>query len=350
MSINKFLEIKRTQKDIIKKTKTIYEKDYLIKKLFPISNNLIKIGEKEYELEELLLNKIKLDENINKTILREFENINSKLDYVIKEKKYLTNKIDRIELELNSNIKKLYDLKNNNAYKLIFAFEEKFSSVIAFNEIFSDNIITTNNCYFFCNGERYILNEDEYEKNIISNNYKAEIIINKSKFINYIFTEESYKTNETFKIHFLYQGENFKTIKEYNPNNYKEIELNHKCDKIIIEGFSLNSIINNFKICVGRSNTNINRGVIVLEADITKTKLQDKFIFKSHNDIKCFCVNKNEFKKLNEYSEFKANYFRPESEVIKNKEVEVDLVDSYLVLFIESDINIIKKISMYGVD
>ena len=78
--------------------------------------------------------------------------------------------------------------------------------------------------------------------------------------------------------------------------------------------------------------------------------MQDKFVLKAHDDIRCFYINKNDFKKLDEYSEFKINYFKPENEIIKNKEIEVDLVDGYLVLFIESDINIIKKISMYGVD
>ena len=149
MSIGKFLEIKRIQKDVVKNSKTIYDKSYLTEKLFPISNNFIKIGEKEYDLEEVLLNKIKLDNNINKSILKEFENIYYKLDYIIKEKKEFINKLNGLELELNLNTNKLYNLKNNNAYKLLFAFDEKFSSIINFNEIFSDNIKFTNDCYFF---------------------------------------------------------------------------------------------------------------------------------------------------------------------------------------------------------
>lgn len=350
MELNKFIEIKNFQKDIIKNSSTYFNKNNYKKKLFPIINNFIKIGEQEYDIEEILLDKIKLDENIKKNLLHEYEETYNKIDFIIKNKKEKINNLNKIIYELENNIDKLSKLKNNNAYKLLFAFDELYKSVIIFNTIFKDNITENNDTYCFNNGERYILSKEEYKNNIISSNYKAEIILNKSKYINYVFTEESYKTNETFKINFLYQGDNFKTIKEFIPSENKDIIVNNRCDKIIIEGFSLNSILNNFKVCAGKSNTNINRGIIVLEADVTKIKLQDKFILKSHEDIKCFSINKKEYKEFDNYTDFKLNYYKPENEIQNNKVSNIDLVDSYLILFIETDINILNKISMYGVD
>lgn len=350
MELDKFIEIRNFQKDIIKNSSTYFNKNNYKKKLFPINNNFIKIGEKEYDIEEILLDKVQLDENLKISILQEYEYIYNKIDYIIKSKIEKINELNKIIYELDNNINKLSVLKNNNAYKLLFAFDELYKSVIIFNTIFKDNIIENNDTYCFNNGERYILSKDEYKNNIISPNYKAEIILNKSKYINYIFTEESYKTNESFKLNFLYQGDNFKTIKEFIPSENKDIVVNNRCDKIIIEGFSLNSILNNFKICSGKSNTNLNRGIIVLEADVTKIKLQDKFILKSHKDIKCFFVNKKEYKEYDNYNDFKLNYYKPENEIQNNKVSNIDLVDSYLILFIETDINILNKISMYGVD
>lgn len=350
MILKDYFKTKNKHRDIILDLSSEFSDIVTSKeKVFKTNNEFIYIGEKKYPIEDLVLNKIPITDDLIKSLEEELNVIKNKFVYAIKYKKDLLNKLDNKINILNSLINETISNKNNKVIDILNVINNSYSNILNLNTVYTDNVLLDNDNYLFFNGERTILSSDKINIKEISQNYKIEINIPRS-YLSYIVFNNSLKTIDTFKVYFVDGSTQVKFVKEFNSEN-KIIELNNNCTKIIIEGIGATQICSDLKICVGKNKININRGIIVFDCDFSKVKISDKYLISSHKDIKIFTCKKNEFKNLPmSYNDFKLNYYLLEKLVDINKTTNVNLIDNYLILFIETNNSMLNKIKIYGVD
>lgn len=349
MKLKDFFKTKNRHKDIILNLSTsMSELPKSKEQVFKINGDYIYIGENKYNIEDLLLNKIPLTDDLMQTLEDELQLIVYKFLYSKKKKldliTYVNNKIK--ELDKLSNL--VLSNRNHNVIDILNVINNSYKNIVTTKIVYSDNVILNNNDYLFYNGERTILNNKQYKINELSQNYKVEINFSRSH-LSYISFNDTLKTLDTFKIYFIDGSTQVKFVKEFNLSD-KLIQVEKTCTKIIIEGLGSSEITNNPIICVGKSKTNLNRGVAVIECDFSKLKIANRYHISAHDEIKIFLWKKEDVDFSLPYNEFKSKYYSLEKLVNTNESTDINLMDNYLVSFIETNISILKQIKIYGVD
>lgn len=347
--MEKYLTIKNLQKDILLNTKSSLldiktKKDIIFKK----DNEFIYIGENKYSLEDLVINKIPITEELCKVFEDEllllkdkmYFNIINKLDMV----NDITNKIQQIE----SLTELVMSYKNNKVLEVLNTIRNEYSNILEYILIYSDNLVLKNHNILFYNGERTILNSSEYTVKEISRNYKIEIEF-KRRFLSYVVFNDILKTIDSFKVAFIDGTTQVKYVKEFLLGS-KYIDVENNVSKIIIEGIGAKEITKDIQICVGKNKTNMNRGCAILDCDFSKIKITNNYLISAHEDIKIFLWKKTEVDYKLPYNEFKLKYYDLNKLVKTNKSIEIDLLDNYLICFIETNHYILSEIKIYGVD
>ena len=349
MELKDFFKTKNIHKDIILNLSTSLS-DINIKKdkVFKTNNEYIYIGEKKYLLEDLVLNKIPLSEEVIHTLEEELHTIVYKFLYAKNSKKDMISQIDNKIKLINDLTNQIYKNRNHKVIDILNVMSNSYKNIVTTNIVYADNVLLDKENYLFFNGERTILNDRQYKINELSKNYKVEITFSRSH-LSYISLNDTLKTLDTFKVYFIDGSTQVKFVKEFKLSD-KVIQVEHTCTKIIIEGLGASEITNNPIICVGRNQTNSNRGIAVIECDFSKFKIADRYNISTHEDIKIFAWKKEEVDFLLPYNEFKAKYYLLEKLVDVNTPTNVNLIDNYLVLFIETNNSNLKQIKIYGVD
>lgn len=295
-----------------------------------------------------MLGKIKITDDLVKDIEHELSIIVDKFRYSIKCKKDLINELDSKNKYLDYLIKETMNSKNDKVIDVLNVINKDYKNIVKFNITYTDNISTSNGNYIFTNGERTLLNDNEISINEISRNYKIELNINRA-YLSYMVFNDSLKTIDTFRVYFIDGNTQVYFVKEFSPKD-KIIEINKNCTKIIVEGIGAREICTDTKICVGKNKTNTNRGVVVLECDFSKVKVSNYYHISCHDDIKVFICKKSNMDFLLPYSEFKNKYYLLENLVDTNVKTDVNLIDNYLVAFIDTNNSLLNEIKIYGVD
>lgn len=349
MELKEHLEVKNIHKDIIlntvSKLATIIEtKDEVFKK----NDEYIWIGEEKYDLEELMLNKIPLTDNIIKTIEDELMLIKERFLFSLK---YKNDKID----EINNKLEELEQLtnqvlsnRNAKVIDILNVISNSYQNILTLDTLYTDNLELSNGNYLFFNGERTLLNKNQYKVNEVSQNYRIEITISRA-YLSYVVFNDILKTLDTFKVYFIDGTTQVKFVKEFLLQD-KIIEVNGNVTKIIIEGLGAAEICNDIKICVGKNQTNMNRGIAVVDCDFSKVKIANYYHISAHEDIKIFLWKKDEVDFQLPYNDFKEKYYLLEKLVDTNISTTANLIDNYLVLFIESNLPMLNQIKIYGTD
>ena len=349
MELKDFFKIKNIHKDIV--LNSSYSMSELQERkdaVFKIKGNYIYIGENKYEIEDLLLSKIPINDNLIQTLEDELHLIIYKFLYAKKIKLDLINYIDKKINELDYLSDSVLSNRNNNVIDIINVINNSYKNILTTNYVYLDNLILNKNDYLFFNGERTVLDKGQYKINEVSKNYKTEITFSRS-YLSYISFNDSLKTLDTFKIYFIDGSTQVKFIKEFNVSD-KLINIEKTCTKIIVEGLGASEITINPIICVGKSKTNLNRGIAVIDCDFSKFKIANRYHISAHEDIKIFSWKKEEVDFTLSYSSFKSKYYLLEKLVKTNTPIEINLTDNYLVAFAETNNSILKQIKIYGVD
>ena len=349
MELKEYYSIKNRHKDMILNSSTsLSEIPKQKDKIFKIKKDYIYIGEDKFLVEDFLLNKIPITDNIVKTIEDELHIIVYRFLYAKKYKKDKINIINRKISELDNLINKVLSNRNNKVLDVLNVVKNSYKNILTSEAVYLDNVLIDKNNYLFFNGERTILNRKQYKTNELSSNYKVEINFSRAH-LSYVAFNDTLKTLDTFKVYFIDGNTQTKFVKEFNLSE-KLIQVEKPCTKIIVEGIGASEITNELIICVGKNQTNSNRGVVILECDFSKTKIADRYHLSAHDDIKIFSWKKEDVDFLLPYNEFKARYYSLDKIVDTNTATDVNLIDNYLVAFIETNNSSLKQIKIYGVD
>jgi hypothetical protein len=347
--MEKYLKIKNLHKDILLNTKSslldIKKKKDIV---FNIDNEYICIGENKYYLEDLVINKIPITEELCKTFEDELLLIKDKMYF------HLNNKLDMIK-DITNKIKQIETLtelvmsyRNDKVLDVLKAIRNEYKNILEYIVVYSDNLLLKNHNILFFNGERELLNNNDYTIKEVSRNYKIEIEF-KRRFLSYVVFNDILKTIDSFKITFIDGTTQVKFIREFLLSS-KYIDVENNVSKIIIEGIGAKEIIKDIQICVGKNKTNMNRGCTILECDFSKIKITNSYLISAHEDIKIFLWKKTETDYKLPYNEFKLKYYDLNKLVKTNESIEIDLLDNYLICFIETNHSILSEIKIYGVD
>ena len=347
--MEKYLKIKNLHKDILLNTKSslldIKKKKDIV---FNRNNEYICIGENKYSLEDLVINKIPITEELCKTFEDELLLIKDKMYFHLKNKldmiKDITNKIKQIETLTEL----VMSYRNDKVLEVLNVIRNEYKNILEYVVIYSDNLILKNHNILFFNGERELLNSNDYTIKELSRNYKIEIEF-KRRFLSYVVFNDILKTIDSFKITFIDGTTQVKFIREFLLSS-KYIDVENNVSKIIIEGIGAKEIIKDIQICVGKNKTNMNRGCTILECDFSKIKITNSYLISAHEDIKIFLWKKTETDYKLPYNEFKLKYYDLNKLVKTNESIEIDLLDNYLICFIETNHSILSEIKIYGVD
>lgn len=349
IELKEFFKTKNRHKDIILETSTsMSEITEQKEKVFKMDKEFIYIGEDKFQLEDFVLGKIPITDNLIKTLEDELYRIKNRFLYAINYKKDMINFIDKKISELDTLIDTVMSNRNSKVIEILNVINNSYKNIINLNTVYTDNILLDKSDYLFFNGERTILSKSQYSIKEVSQNYKVEIEFSKN-YLSYIVLNDTLKTLDTFKVYFINGSTQVKFVKEFLLSD-KVIEVNGTCTKIIIEGIGASEISSDIKICIGKNQTNMNRGIVVVDCDFSKVKIADNYHISAHEDIKIFAWKKEEVDFLLPYNYFKAKYYLLEKLVDINTSTNVNLIDNYLVLFIETNNSILKQIKIYGVD
>ena len=349
MKLEDYFITKNRHKDILLSSSASLSRVPINKeKVFKIIGDYIYIGEEKFLLEDLLLNKIPLTDNVLETIEAELQNIVYKFIYSKKYKQDLINTLDRKMEFLDKLITNVLSNRNDKVIDVLSIINHSYKNLVTTKTMYLDNILLDKNDYLFFNGERIILGKSQYKINELSQNYKVEIVFPKG-FVSYVSFNDILKTLDTFKIYFINGSTQVKFVKEFNLSE-KVIQVNKTCTKIIVEGLGASEITNDIILCIGENQTNSNRGIAVLECDFSKSKIMENYHISAHDDIKIFAWKKEEVDFMLPYNEFKAKYYSLDKLVDTNIKTNVNLIDNFLVLFVETDNFNLKQIKIYGVD
>lgn len=353
MKINKFFEIKNNQQKLLTKNsfKTLTRSENK-ESLFPREKDKLQIGNKKFEIEKLLLNKIKISNELVEDIVHELRQLYLKEVQLYLKNKGLLEEIINKTKTIDKKITEAISLKNNSVKDILNVISNKYKNIISKQIIFKDNLNISNSKYTFLNGERVILDNDEFSINEISENYKVEINFKNKKFLDYILLNDKLHTSDLFKVYFMNGEEIIKVIDEISVNENPFILSNVSCNKIIVTGFGAREVVTDIKICAGRNTLGSNKAVCIFECDFTRSKLPTLFLFNCNEDIKIFLHNKKEFS-LNEkftYEQFKEKYYDVENNIKINSAQKLNLQDNVIVAFIETTKNFLQEIKIYGVD
>ena len=344
-----YLKLKTIHKDLLMNTKHSL-KNIKIKKenVFKKDNEFIYIGENKYSLEDLVINKIPITEELCKSLEDELLLLKDKMYF------YLNNKSDLVK-EITEKIKILEKLtddimncRNSKVLDVLKAIRNEYKNILEYIVVYSDNLLLKNHNILFFNGERELLDNNDYTIKELSRNYKIEIEF-KRRFLSYVVFNDILKTIDSFKITFIDGTTQVKFVKEFLLSS-KYIDVENNVSKIIIEGIGAKEIIKDIQICVGKNKTNMNRGCTILECDFSKIKITNSYLISAHEDIKIFLWKKTEIDYKLPYNEFKLKYYDLNKLVKTNESIEIDLLDNYLICFIETNHSILSEIKIYGVD
>lgn len=347
--MEKYLKLKKIQKDLLLNTKlSLLEVKTKKDNVFKKDSDYIYIGENKYSLEDLVINKIPITEEICKVFEDEllllkdkmYFNLNNKLDMI----KDINNKIKQIE----SLTKLVMSYKNDKVLEVLNAIRNEYKNILEYVIVYSDNLVLKNHNILFFNGERTILDNNEYTIKEISRNYKIEIEFSR-RHLSYVVFNDVLKTLDSFKISFVDGTTQVKFVKEFLLSS-KYIDVENNVSKIIIEGIGAKEIVNDIQICVGKNITNMNRGCAILECDFSKIKITNSYLISAHDDIKVFLWKKKEVDYKLPYNEFKFKYYDLNKLLKTNENIEIDLLDNYLICFVETNHSILSEIKIYGVD
>lgn len=347
--MEKYLSIKNLQKDFLLNTKSSLSKIKTKKDIvFKKDNEFIYIGENKYSLEDLVINKIPITEEICKVFEDELLLLKDKIYFYINNKLDMINDITNKIQQIESLTELVMSYRNNKVLEVLNAIRNEYKNILEYIVVYSDNLLLKNHNILFFNGERTILESDNYTVTELSRNYKIEIEF-KRTFLSYVVFNDVLKTIDSFKIAFIDGTTQVKFVKEFLLSS-KYIDVENNVSKIIIEGIGAKEIIKDIQICVGKNKTNMNRGCTILECDFSKIKITNSYLISAHDDIKVFLWKKNEVDYKLPYNEFKFKYYDLNKLIKTNENIEIDLLDNYLICFVETNHSILSEIKIYGVD
>lgn len=232
MKLEDYFITKNRHKDILLSSSASLSRVPINKeKVFKITGDYIYIGEEKFLLEDLLLNKIPLTDNVLETIEAELQNIVYKFVYSKKYKQDLINTLDRKIEFLDKLITNVLSNRNDKVIDVLSIINHSYKNLVTTKTVYLDNILLDKNDYLFFNGERTILGKSQYKINELSQNYKVEIVFPKG-FVSYVSFNDILKTLDTFKIYFINGSTQVKFVKEFNLSE-KVIQVNKTCTKII---------------------------------------------------------------------------------------------------------------------
>ena len=347
-----FLNIKNEQKNNIFGIDIPMMTEVAKETLFRVDDKNIYFNGEPIDLEKFLLDKIQLNDYILKTIEDEAKILENKMTFLLKSKEdklyEIKNKNKILEKYINDSVM----LKNQKINDVVGVINGKYTNIIPSIKVYNDNINILNNKYSFIDGERFLLNKNSYKIIESIPNEKMEIIIKDKTYINYILFNNILETLDNFEVRIFEDNKEVYSNKELNISKYPLLEIDSKVTKIILKGVGTRAIMSDVVICGGKKIYDLNRGVVVYEADFSETKLPNFYHINCNDDIKVFFTNKKEFNRDNllTYQEFKEKYFLIEKNALINKKIELDLQNNFLIAFVETERNALSSIKIYGVD